>query len=499
MRCVVLGGTGYIGGRLVPELLSAGHDVRILARAPEKLDEVPWRSRVEVFAGDVTDVDRVETAVAGQHVVYYLVHSLARHDFADIDRAAARTVADAARDADVERIVYLGGIVPTGEELSSHLSSRTEVGRLLADSGVPTVVLRAAVIIGSGSASFEMLRHLTERLPAMVTPRWVHNHIQPIAVRDVLHYLVHVAELPPQVSGSFDIGGPDVLTYLEMMRRYAVVAGLPRRLVVPVPVLTPWLSAQWVHLVAPVPRAIAVPLIESLVHEVVCQDDSISDHIADPEGGSTHYEEAVELALARVRRAEIPTRWSDATAPPAPSEPLPSDPEWTGGSTYQDTREQPTTAPPEVLWQVIESIGGEHGWYSFPLAWSVRGWVDRLAGGVGLRRGRRNPRWLHVGEALDWWRVETVDRPWLLRLRAEMQLPGRAWLELGVETGSAGGTVYRQRAVFEPHGLAGHLYWRALSPFHDLVFGGMARNITSAASAQPVGEGSDSRSVPGHG
>ncbi|MFI7119878.1 SDR family oxidoreductase [Amycolatopsis sp. NPDC049868] len=481
MRCVVLGATGYVGGRLVPRLLEAGHEVRVVARSPEKVAEEPWRDRVEVERGDVTDPSSIATALTGCEIVYYLVHSLSRRDFVDVDREGAKTVAEAAKAAGARRLVYLGGIVPDDEELSPHLASRAEVGRVLLESGVPAIVLQAAVIIGSGSASFEMLRYLTERLPAMVTPRWVRNRIQPIAIRDVLHYLVHAAELPSEVNGAFDIGGPDVLTYLDMMRRYAVVAGLPRRAVVPVPVLTPWLSAQWVNLVTPVPKAIAVPLIESLVHEVVCHDHAIAEHIPDPEAGLTHYERAVELALSRIRNADVPTRWSDASGDAAPSDPLPSDPDWAGGTVYEDEREQRTDASPEALWDVIESIGGEHGWYSFPLAWSVRGWADRLVGGVGLRRGRRDPRRLHLGEALDWWRVEYLDRPRLLRLRAEMKLPGRAWLELGVESDEDGGTIYRQRAVFEPHGLAGHAYWKGIAPFHGVVFGGMVRNITGAA------------------
>jgi len=481
---VVLGATGYVGGRLVPRLLEAGHEVRVVARSPEKVGEEPWRDRVEVERGDVTDPASIETALTGCDVVYYLVHSLARKDFVDVDREGAKTVAEAAKTAGARRLVYLGGIVPDDEELSPHLASRAEVGRVLLDSGVPAIVLQAAVIIGSGSASFEMLRYLTERLPAMVTPRWVRNRIQPIAIRDVLHYLVHAAELPSEVNGAFDIGGPDVLSYLDMMRRYAVVAGLPRRAVVPVPVLTPWLSAQWVNLVTPVPKAIAVPLIESLVHEVVCHDHAIAEHIPDPEAGLTHYERAVELALSRIRNADVPTRWSDASGDAAPSDPLPSDPDWAGGTVYEDKREQRTDASPEALWDVIESIGGEHGWYSFPLAWSVRGWADRLVGGVGLRRGRRDPRRLHLGEALDWWRVEYLDRPRLLRLRAEMKLPGRAWLELGVESDEDGRTIYRQRAVFEPHGLAGHAYWKGIAPFHGVVFGGMVRNITGAAQGE---------------
>ncbi|HWM06840.1 MAG TPA: SDR family oxidoreductase [Actinophytocola sp.] len=485
MRCVVFGATGYIGGRLVPELLDAGHQVRAVARDPGKLAEVPWHDRVEVVRGDVTDAASVAAAVEGQEVVYYLVHSLHQKDFVDVDRAAARTVADAAGRA--RRIVYLGGITPDTGELSPHLHSRKEVGEILLGSAAPTVVLNAAIIIGSGSASFEMLRYLTERLPAMVTPRWVHNRIQPIAVRDVLRYLTAAAELPAEVDRAFDIGGPDVLTYLDMMRRYAVVAGLPRRLVVPVPVLTPWLSAQWVNLVTPVPRSIAVPLIESLVHEVVCHDRDIAAHIPDPAGGLSHYEQALKLALARIRDSDVPTRWSDASAP---SDSLPTDPDWSGGSVYTDARELHTDADPATLWQVIEAIGGEHGWYSFPLAWSVRGWIDRLAGGAGLRRGRRDPRHLHTGEALDWWRVERLDRPNLLRLRAEMRLPGRAWLELSADPSENGGATYRQRAIFEPHGLAGHLYWKSIAPFHNIIFGGMARNITGTAEHQQIPEDS---------
>ena len=483
MRCVVFGATGYIGGRLVPELLAAGHEVRVSARSPQKLADVPWRDQVAVSRVDVSDADAVAAAVREQEVLYYLVHSLTRGDFVDADRQAARTVAAAAATAGVQRIVYLGGIVPDAAEVSAHLASRAEVGRELAATGVPTIALQAAVIIGSGSASFEMLRYLTERLPLMITPRWVGNRVQPIAVRDVLHYLTAAADAPAGMAGGFDIGGPEVLTYREMMRRYARVAGLGHRFVLPVPVLSPWLSAQWVNLVTPVPRALAVPLIESLVNEAVCSDHAVARWVPDPPGGLTAYDTAVELALARIRRSDVPTRWSDASAP---SDPLPSDPEWSGGSAYADDRQRDSTAAPDALWDVIESIGGEHGWYSFPLAWSVRGWADRLVGGVGLRRGRRDPHRLHAGEALDWWRVEQVERGRLLRLRAEMKLPGRAWLELAVEPGPGGGSRYLQRAVFEPHGLAGHLYWKLISPFHAVIFGGMARNITAAAEHLPT-------------
>ncbi|WP_280251312.1 SDR family oxidoreductase [Nocardia abscessus] len=482
MRCVVFGATGYIGGRLVPELLRAGHTVRVLARTPGKLAEAPWRDRVEVLTGDVTSVADVRAALAGQDVLYYLIHSLTRADFDTVDREAATLVAAEAAEAGLTRIVYLGGIIPGTQRLSRHLASRAEVGEILRAGAVPALVLQAAVIIGSGSASFEMLRYLTERLPMMVTPRWVRNRIQPIAVRDVLYYLTEAATLPEGAGGAFDIGGPDVLTYLQMMRGYAEVAQLPRRLIVPVPVLTPWLSAQWVNLVTPVPRAIAVPLMESLIHDVVCGDHAIADLIPDPPAGLTGYRQAVTLALRKIRDLDVPTRWSDAHPPGAPSDPLPTDPEWSGGSLYRDVRQRHTDADPATLWRVIEAIGGENGWYSFPLAWSLRGWIDRLAGGAGLGRGRRDPHRLHEGEALDWWRVERLERPRLLRLRAEMRVPGRAWLELAVEPDGPGAT-YHQRALFEPHGLAGHLYWKSIAPFHAAIFGGMARNITGAAES----------------
>ncbi|MFD6388491.1 SDR family oxidoreductase [Nocardia sp. NPDC055029] len=481
MRCVVFGATGYLGGRLVPDLLDAGHTVRVLARDPGKLTEAVWRDRVEVVRGDVTRVEDVRAALDGQQVLYYLVHSLARADFENVDREAASLVATESDRAGLTRLVYLGGITPTGQKLSRHLASRAEVGEILLRAPTPAVVLRAAVIIGSGSASFEMLRYLTERLPVMVTPRWVRSRIQPIAVRDVLHYLVRAADLPGRVNDAFDIGGPDVLTYEGMMRGYAVEADLPRRVIVPVPVLTPWLSSQWVNLVTPVPRAIAVPLMESLINDVVCADHRIADYIPDPPDGLTSYSGAVRLALHRIRDLDVPTRWSDAGLPDAPSDPLPTDPDWSGGSLYSDVRERDTTADPATLWAVLEAVGGEHGWYSFPLAWALRGWIDRLLGGVGLRRGRRDPHRLRVGEALDWWRVEHLERGRLLRLRAEMRVPGRGWLELSVTPSADGGAHYRQRALFEPHGLAGHLYWKALSPFHAAIFGGMARNITGAA------------------
>ncbi|MFF7132160.1 SDR family oxidoreductase [Streptomyces sp. NPDC008196] len=484
--CLVTGATGYIGGRLVPELLDAGYRVRCLARSPDRLRDHPWAGEVEVVAGDVTDAESVARALDGVDVAYYLVHAMSSgDDFEEIDRRAARIFAERARAAGVRRIVHLSGLVPAdvpARELSPHLRSRAEVARILLDSGVPTAVLRAAVVIGSGSASFEMLRYLTERLPVMVTPSWVHTRIQPVAVRDVLRALVGSAGMPADVSRAFDLGGPDVLTYRQMMLRYAAIAGLPHRIILAVPMLTPGLSSHWVGLVTPVPASIARPLTESLRHEVVCHENDIARHLAGPPAPLLGFDDAVRLALQRVREARVTTRWSSASVPGAPSDPLPTDPDWAGGSLYSDHRELPVDASPEALWRVVEGIGGENGWYSFPLAWAVRGWLDRLVGGVGLRRGRRDAARLRVGDSLDFWRVEAIEPGRLLRLRAEMRLPGLAWLEMGVAADEDGRIRYRQRALFHPHGLLGHAYWWCVSPFHSIVFGGMARNIARAAA-----------------
>ncbi|MEU9102678.1 SDR family oxidoreductase [Streptomyces sp. NPDC048361] len=487
--CLVTGATGYIGGRLVPQLLKAGHRVRCLARSPEKLRDQPWADRVEVVRGDVTDPVSVAGALRGVDIAYYLVHALGTGSgFEKTDREAAHTFADGAAEAGVRRIVYLGGLTPVNvpvRDLSPHLRSRAEVGDIFLAGAVPATVLRAAVVIGSGSASFEMLRYLTERLPVMVTPSWVGTRIQPIAIRDVLRYLVASARMPREVDRAFDVGGPDIMTYRAMMERYAKAAGLPHRLILPVPMLSPRLSSHWIGLVTPVPRAIARPLAESLRHEVVCREHDIARYVPDEAGAPLSFDDALELALRRVREAQVDTRWSNASVPGAPSDPLPTDPDWAGGSLYTDERERTVDAPPAVLWRVVEGIGGENGWYSFPLAWAIRGWLDRLAGGVGLRRGRRDAHRLRVGDSLDFWRVEEVVPGRLLRLRAEMRLPGLAWLEMRTEPDAHGRSHYRQKAIFHPRGLLGHAYWWSVSPFHAIVFGGMARNMAKAAEAQP--------------
>ncbi|MDZ7677844.1 MAG: SDR family oxidoreductase [Acidimicrobiales bacterium] len=479
-RVLVTGATGYIGGRLVPELLAAGHDVVCLARTPERLSEVPWADQVTIVQGDLADPSTLPAAFDGVDAAYYLVHSIGTGaGFDDREREAAETFVSAAAEAGVSRIVYLGGLRPaTGEVASPHLASRAEVGRVFLDGPIPSVVCQAGVVIGSGSASFEMLRYLTERLPVMVTPRWVSSRVQPIAVRDVLRYLVGVLDLDPATNRTFDVGGPDVVTYQEMMQRYAAVAGLRRRLIVPVPVLSPRLSSHWINIVTPIPKALAAPLIESLRNSVVMAERDIETLLPGPLLG---FDDAVRLALHRTVEGEVPTRWADASWPGAPSDPLPSDPDWAGGDVEVDERSRAVDAPPAVLWEVVEGIGGERGWYSFPLAWAMRGLLDRLVGGVGLRRGRRHPDRLTVGEPLDFWRVEALDRPRLLRLRAEMRLPGHAWLEFRVDATESGGAVLHQRAVFRPRGMAGRVYWWAVWPFHGIVFEGMLRNISRAA------------------
>ncbi|QJU53750.1 SDR family oxidoreductase [Herbiconiux sp. KACC 21604] len=483
-KALVTGATGYIGGRLVPRLLDAGFQVRVLVRNPDKLRDVPWADRVEVAQGDLGDPESLRAATEGVDVLYYLVHSMGgKGDFEQIERESAQNVADAAAAAGVKRIVYLGGLHPQQGELSPHLRSRVEVGRILLDSGVPTAALQAGVVIGSGSTSFEMIRHLTEVLPYMPAPKWVRNHIQPIAVRDVLHYLIGSAELPDDVNRTFDIGGPDVLRYGQMMNGYALEAGLKQRPIAALPVLTPWLASQWVNLVTPIPRALAMPIIASLQFDCVTHEHDIRDYVPDPEGGLTPYRRAVRLALGKMKAGEVETSWQDGFVEGAASDPLPSDPDWAGHTVYLDIKQRKTDAPAEALWTVIEGIGGQNGWYSFPLAWAVRGWMDKLVGGVGLRRGRRSATRLNTGDALDFWRVEQIDRGSFLRLRAEMRVPGRAWLEMRATPAPGGGSVYDQRAIFFPRGLGGRLYWFAILPFHGVIFNGMANRITETALA----------------
>ncbi|WP_062306574.1 SDR family oxidoreductase [Demequina subtropica] len=478
---LVLGATGYIGGRLVPRLLAGGYRVRVLTRSARRVQALPWSADVETVEGDAADPDAMDRATDDVDLVYHLVHSMhSGRDYARLDRAIAHNVARAATAHHVGRLVYLSGLHPDGVELSAHLASRQEVGEILLRSGTPTLVLQAGVVIGSGSASFEMIRHLTEVLPYMPAPRWVRNLIQPIAVRDVLYYLLAAARAEPQAHGTYDIGGPDVMRYSEMMNGYAAVAGLPRRGITALPVLTPGLASHWVGLVTPVPSRIARPLVESVLHSCVVKDDAVDAVIPPPPGGPTGYRDAVRLALGRIEIDDVETSWVDGRVLGAPSDPMPSDPDWAGRTVFKDARSKPTTADPAEVWRVITEIGGATGWYSASVLWAVRGLMDRVVGGVGQRRGRRTLAEPRVGDAIDVWRVEHIEPGRLLRLRAEMRVPGRAWLELGVEP-AAEGAVYRQRAVFFPRGLTGRLYWLSVLPFHGLVFSGMVNRIVAEA------------------
>jgi uncharacterized protein YbjT (DUF2867 family) len=484
-RALVSGPSGYVGGRLVPHLLAAGWDVTAMARSPQRLRDVPWAADVRIVEADVCKPETLARAMEGADVAFYLVHSIGEGgSFEDADREAATNFARAAAAAGVRRIVYLGGLIPAEDDMSPHLRSRAEVGDIFLDGPVDAIVLRAGVVLGSGSASFEMLRYLTERLPVMVVPKWVRSKVQPIAIGDVLHYLVGAAAIAEPLNRAFDIGGPDVLTYERMMREYADVAGLNRRLMLSVPVLSTRLSSLWVGLVTPVPSGLARPLVESLRSTVVCTEHDIARYIPDPPEGPTPFRLAVSQALEQIRDADVATHWSNASVRGAPSDPLPSDPDWAGGDLYVDERSTVVDAAPAQLWRVIEGIGGANGWHSWPLGWTVRGALDRLVGGPGLRRGRRSSTELRLGDAVDWWRVEEIVDGELLRLRAEMRLPGRAWLDLGVSSDDSGATVFRQRAVFAPKGLWGRLYWWSVFPFHGIVFGGMQRNIARAAAAE---------------
>lgn len=475
---LVTGATGYIGGRLVPRLLDAGHRVKVLVRSPEKIANVPWFDDVEVVRSGLDDAAALEEALKGVEVLYYLVHSMAAGSgFEAKEKSMAELVANSAAAAGVERIVYLGGLHPRDTGLSTHMRSREAVGEVFLSGPVDAIVFQAGVVIGSGSASFEMIRHLSETLPVMPAPSWVRNRIEAIAVRDVLHYLVGAASLTEPLNRTFDIGSRDVLSYAGMMQEYAAEAGLPLRLVLALPVPAPRLAGLWVALVTPIPLSMSVPLVQSLQHDAVSAEHDIDKYIEMPDGGLTGYRRAVALALGKERDAQVETTWASAGAD---ADPLPSDPEWAGHKVYLDERTFSSDVAPGHVWTVIEGIGGRNGWYSLPLAWTLRGWLDKLSGGAGLLRGRRHPHRLVAGEVVDWWRVERIDRGRLLRLRAEMRAPGRAWLELSVEPDGTG-SRYRQRAIFFPKGLSGRLYWLAVLPFHSLIFPAMSRNITAAA------------------
>ncbi len=476
-RGVVLltGATGYIGGRLAPHLLDAGWRVRCVTRSEAKLRSRSWTQRegVEIVEADAANENALREAMRGCDAAYYLVHSMmaAGASYRDRDRELASIFARAASEAGLPRIIYLGGLGETGEDLSQHLSSRQEVERALASGAAALTTLRAAMIIGSGSASFEILRYLVERLPVMVTPRWVKTESQPIGVRNVLHYLVQCLDVEETTGKTLDIGGPDVVTYRELMRIMAEERGLARRLVIPVPVLTPRLSSLWIHLVTPMSARIARPLAEGLRNRVVCRD--IEAQRLMPQRLLTA-REAIAAALGKVEGREVESSWSDAGR-------LPGDPDWAGGTVFTDARETIVGAGRDETFHAVCGLGGEHGYFTANWLWRLRGLMDKLIGGPGLRRGRRHPDEISYGDALDFWRVTKIETNREIELRAEMRLPGVATLSFEIDERGPGQVTLRQIARFKPKGLLGILYWYSVLPLHGIVFRGMLQGIQREA------------------
>ena len=476
---LLTGATGYIGGRLLPALESAGHRVRCLTRHPEALEH-RLGENTEIAFGDVLDSVSLSAHLAGVHTAYYLVHAMGSENSIEAeDRRAAHGFAAAARQAGVNRVIYLGGL-GTGQNLSAHLRSRQEVGAILLQWGVPTIELRASIVVGSGSASFEMIRALVEKLPVMVTPRWVHTRTQPIAVEDVIAYLLQALTLPLIGSRIFEIGGPDQISYLDLMREYARQREL-KRLMIPVPILSPRLSSLWLGLVTPVYARVGRELVDSLRNETIVNDHSAAEIFPIRPLG---FRQALTRALVNEDRQFAETRWSDAFSSLRATA-------RTGATKYGrrivDSRSARTSAPPEVAFKTIEGLGGKNGWYYGNWLWSLRGLLDLFFGGAGLRRGRRDPHRLYLGSTVDFWRVEDIQPNRLLRLAAEMRLPGRAWLQFEIEPVGTGSSL-RQTAIYDPVGILGQLYWYILFPIHQFVFAGMLKGIVKAMSHSPEPE-----------
>ncbi|MFZ8872137.1 MAG: SDR family oxidoreductase [Candidatus Nanopelagicaceae bacterium] len=485
-RILVTGASGYVGGRLVRALLNEGLQVRVSVRDKNKISGQIWANEVEVAVGNATNFDEMRSALDGVHTAFYLLHSIGvGAHFDELEAEMARNFAKAAEASGVKQIVYLGGIANV-EKQSKHLASRARTGQELSSTSVPVMELRAGIVIGSGSASFEMLRHLTHRLPIMTTPKWVSNRTHPIAIRDVLWYLSSAAKLKEPVNGIFDIGGPEILSYADMMQKFAKCSGLRRRWIIRVPVLTPKLSSLWIGFVTPVPTRLARPLIGSLINETVADPKkSIEAIIPKPPEGLIDVTTAINLALSRTTSNQVETRWSDAAVITAPWQKAQSDPDWAGEITHRDKRDVLTDAPIDCVWKSIEQIGGETGWYGADFLWWARGVLDRIVGGVGLRRGRRDPKHLRIGDGLDFWRVEAIEKEKVLRLYAEMILPGKAWLEFRIEP-EDGKVRITQEATFSPRGLGGQLYWYLVLPLHAFVFPTMLRNIVRSSKRKAL-------------
>ena len=472
------GATGYVGGRLVPALLRRGYRVRCFAREPRKLEERSWCSDpgIEIVRCDLADEDEIASHLRGAAVAFYLVHSMVAkgRSYAEQDQNLAGNFARAASIAGVRRIIYLGGLGELGDGLSEHLRSRREVEQALASTGVPVTTLRAAMIIGSGSASFEILRYLVERLPVMVTPRWVQTESQPVAITDVLYWLVQCLSVPETEGRTLEIGATDVLSYRRLMQIMAEELQLRPRLVIVVPVLTPRLSSAWISLVTPVTYRIARPLAEGLRNRVVVLDDT-TQRLMPHEALSVR--EAIRQAIVTTEADHVPTRWSAAG-------PIPGDPDWAGGKVFVDERSIGIEADSSRVFAAVCRVGGGHGWYAGDILWRIRGWMDQLVGGPGLRRGRRHPEDVEFGEALDFWRVVGIQREHSLLLHAEMKLPGTAQLEFRLNpSGDDTCTKLTMTARFRPRGLFGIMYWYSVMPLHSIVFGGMLKGIKRAAES----------------
>lgn len=485
---LVAGATGYVGARLVPRLIAAGHRVRAMGRSLEKLRSRPWAGLpgVELVVADVSQPTTLGPALAGVDVVYYLVHAMTREkkEFAEADRAAAQIVAAASASAGVSRIIYLSGLGSDDPKLSAHLRSRAEVGKILQEGTVPVTIFRAAIILGSGSSSFEILRYLADRLPIMITPRWLSTPVQPIAIRDVLAYLIGALDAPETTGRTFDIGGPDVTTYRALLGLYAQEAGLRKRVIIGVPFLTPRLSTHWIRLVTPAPAALVRPLAEGLRHPMVCQEDSI--HAILPRELLSSVE-AIRLAIDAGRGEMLESHWSDAGRIPPSAWAMPGDDAWTTGKLLKYERSLVVDAARATVWKPIASVGGRSGWYYANGLWLTRGAIDALLGGVGHRRGRVRPHQLRAGDVVDFWRVAEVVAEEHVRFAAEMKLPGDAVLDIAVKDASpGGGTRVVQTAWFRPRGLGGLAYWYGLYPIHVIVFRGMLRGI--AREVQRAGQ-----------
>ncbi|MFP3855188.1 MAG: SDR family oxidoreductase [Anaerolineales bacterium] len=476
-RLLVTGATGYIGGRLTPALVDEGYHVRAMTRDRSRLSGREWLDQVEVVEGDALEPESLSSALDDIDAAYYLIHSMSGSDeFQQRDIQAARTFGQAAAEAGVQRIIYLGGLGDPESNLSEHLRSRQETGKALGEAGVPVTEFRAGIVVGAGSLSFEMIRSLAELIPVMIAPSWVRTRIQPIAIRDVIKYLTRALEVPQSKGKIFEVGGQDVLTYGDMLLQYADIRGL-KRFIIPVPVLTPRLSSYWVHWMTPIPSQIARPLIEGLRNEVIVRHDTASELFPDiqPMG----YRKAVERALDQLTAGEVATAWSDSLSSTGRGKkPVVLE---TREGMIVEQRQRIVNASPASVYQVFSQLGGDRGWLFANFLWRLRGVLDRIFGGVGFRRGRRSATDLRVGDAVDFWRVEALEPDRMVRYRAEMKVPGRAWLEFRVEQLDQESSRLVQTSYFAPKGLLGFLYWYLLYPFHGLIFLGLVNKVAAVA------------------